>query len=187
MTVPVWQPATIYLPGAIVQPRSAQTLVVQAQPYNNSFEDGLTNWDITPSGPAGACSQSSEEAFDGTYSALFSGYEGGGTRSSATATLTNSFMAPVKPGQSIAFSCMIQYTVGPNPNGAFANGSCGIAWYDADMAFIFVFRGQQSLIPGRAARRHSWLHESGPEHVAEKLRYRHRAGRSCLRGSRHMA
>lgn len=148
MTVPVWQPATIYLPGAIVQPRSAQTLVVQAQPYNNSFEDGLTNWDITPSGPAGACSQSSEEAFDGTYSALFSGYEGSGTRSSATATLTNSFMAPVKPGQSIAFSCMIQYTVGPNPNGAFANGSCGIAWYNADMAFISYSEASSPASPG---------------------------------------
>lgn len=148
MSIPNWQPGTTYLPGAVVTPKSNPNLVVQVQPYNNTFDDGLTQWTITPSGPASACSASTEVVFDGTQSAYFAGYAGDGTLNSSTAQFINQYMAPVKPGRSISFSCWIQYIVGNNPNGAFANGSCGIAWYDSSSNFISFSEATSPSSPG---------------------------------------
>jgi hypothetical protein len=133
--VPKWQPGTLYAPGFLVSPVS-NAVVTQVQPNNNSFESGLTHWAVTPSGPAGQTSSSSAVVFDGAESALFAGYAGGGPRSSSTATLTNDYMAPVVPGRVINFSCWIQYDVGPSPGSAFANGSCGINWYNSSSGYI---------------------------------------------------
>jgi hypothetical protein len=133
--VPKWLPGTLYAPGFIVSPTS-NAVVTQVQPNNNSFEDGLTHWTATPAGPAGQTSASGAVVFDGALAAFFAGYSGTGPRNSSTVTLTNDYRAPVVPGQVINFSAWFQYTVGPSPNSAFANGSCGIDWYDAGGTFI---------------------------------------------------
>lgn len=139
--VPPWQPGTSYIPGYMVTPRS-NNVVTQVQPNNNSFETGLTHWTVTSAqggGAIAAVSASGVDVFDGTQSALFAGFTGPGTRQSSTVLLSNDFMAPVVPGQTINFSCMIRYDVGATPGAAFANGRCGIAWYTAGSVLISTF------------------------------------------------
>ena len=140
MSTPAWQPATQYLNGAIVAPRS-NNVVVTEQPYNNSFEDGLTHWTVT--GVACTNSQainntisSTSEAYDGTQSVEVQPFGGDGTYPIphgsypvALVLLTNSFMAPVKPGDVINFEARF-WRNETNVADSFNSGGCRIAWFD---------------------------------------------------------
>ena len=143
---PPWQPATQYVPGAMVTPRS-NNVVLQELPANNSFESGLTHWAVTGqyisnSGAGNAVTASTAEAYDGSESVLLSPVAGNGSGPSsgsgnpaAFAILTNDFMAAVTPGQKINFSCRIWRDYG-DPNQSFCNGGPRIAWYNSSMAFL---------------------------------------------------
>lgn len=95
MTVSVWQPGTLYLPGANVRPVSSGALL--SVPIDNAgFEDGdsdwtkETGWTITNAG----------SAFAGTWSAQFDSTTTGNRVISDTVAL-------VTPGQVIAASCRV--------------------------------------------------------------------------------
>lgn len=100
MTTPVWQPGTLYSPGAVVQRSSAPAVVAQP-PANADFELGDVNWDkgtgpwtINTSGDSGT-------KFNGTYKARAFGTKG-------TFRLINDTPVAVVPGMSITASCMVR-------------------------------------------------------------------------------
>ena len=145
MSLPKWQPSTLYAPGAAVQPRSTAAIVPEL-PYNNSFESGLTHWTVTgayasTSAVSAAVSATTAQAFDGAESAYYAGgVAGTGPPSvsgnpSAWAILSNGLLAPVVPGQKINFSVQIYRNSGDLTQ-SFCNGGCAIAWYDANSHFI---------------------------------------------------
>lgn len=137
MTIPKWSPTTLYNPGDAVVPRSSN-IVVNEQPHNNSFEDGLTHWTPTiDSSGTGTTQISSDQAFDGTQSAQFTDGVGPELRTSALCELINDFMADVTPGQSITFSCYLYRTnVASGGTAGVADGGARIYWYDSSHQFI---------------------------------------------------
>lgn len=145
---PVWQPGTQYAPGSIVTPRT-NTAVISEQPANNSFEDGLTHWNVTgefvSDGDAQAAAGiTTAEAFDGSQSATVTPVAGDGTgpvtpsgRSVAVVVFTNDFMADVTPGQNISFKCRFWHIFVPDTNQVDPYGAgARIAWFDASNTFI---------------------------------------------------
>lgn len=165
MSTPAWQPATQYLPGALVTPRSNNIVVVE-QPYNNSFESGLTNWAITGkyctnSQAQAACSASSGEVYDGTESVLIGPQAGDGTGPTSynpgpggdpacLVILTNSFQAAVTPGKIINFSARFYNLIG-NITTHFQFGGAAIAWYNASHGFIGYSPAQHRYNPNFTA------------------------------------
>lgn len=148
MSTPLWQPGTLYLPGAVVTPRS-NTVVISEQPNNNSFEDGLTHWNVTGEACSNTDAQaaatvSTSESFDGAQSATVEPLAGDGTgpespsgKPVAFVVFTNDFMADVKPGQTIAFKCRFWHLFIPDTAQVYAfSGGCRIAWYNASNQFI---------------------------------------------------
>lgn len=146
MSTPIWQPSTQYPPGSIVSPRSNSVVVVE-QPYNNSFESGLTHWTVTGeyctnSQAQAAVSATTAQSYDGSQSATMapiagngSGPHSGSGNPAAFAILTNGFMAPVVPGQKINFSAYVYCQYG-DPNQSFCSAGPRIAWYDSSHQFI---------------------------------------------------
>jgi hypothetical protein len=126
MSIPAWAANTLYQPGTFIVPRSAGE-VTQHQPNNADFEDGMTDWTQTAEFGAGTVVASTAEHFSGSQSALFAGAAGTGPNSSVYVTLANNYVAPVRPGQKINFSCMVFVGVGVNWN----NAGCFIQWYDS--------------------------------------------------------
>ncbi len=145
MSTPVWQPGTVYAPGAIVAPRTTD-IVVTEQPNNNSFEDGggsLTDWTVTgehctDGDAAAAASASTAEAFDGSVSATCSPLAGDGTgpntsggKPVALIIFTNSFQAAVTPGQIINFKMRAWHLFVPDTSQTYPwSAGARIAWYD---------------------------------------------------------
>lgn len=148
MSTPIWQPGTQYQPGAIVSPRS-NSVVVTEQPDNNSFESGLTDWAVTgehcTNGDAiAAASASTVEAFDGSQSATVAPLAGDGTgpitangKPVAFVVFTNTFQAPVIPGQVINFKVRFWHLFVPDTRQTYPWSAGGrIAWFDASHVFI---------------------------------------------------
>lgn len=148
MSTPVWQPGTLYLPGAITTPRTTDVVITE-QPNNNSFEDGLTHWNITGEACSdidaqAAAAVSTSEAFDGAQSATVEPLAGDGTGPQSPAgkpvafvIFTNDFLATVTPGQKIDFKCRFWHLFVPNVADVYAfSGGCRIAWFDASHTFI---------------------------------------------------
>lgn len=140
MTTPQWQPGTLYQPGALVVPKSANIVVAQ-NPNNPSFEDTgtpLNHWSQTfqgAIGSPGAATLSSAQAFDGTECVFWAGAVGSRSRGSALLILENDFSAAVTPGQVINFRCAIWRNTTPS-SASWCNGGPRINWYDASNAFI---------------------------------------------------
>lgn len=132
MTIPAWSPATLYNPGDVVVPRS-NNIVVNEQPHNNSFEDGLSHWTSTiDSGGSGTLQLDTTQAFDGSDSAQFINGTGPELRGSALCELINDFMAEVTPGQKINFSGYLYRTnMASGGTAGVADGGARIYWYDA--------------------------------------------------------
>lgn len=151
MSTPLWQPGTVYVPGAIVAPRTTD-IVVTEQPDNNSFEAGggsLTDWTVTGEycsniDAAAAASATSAEAFDGSTSATVSPFAGDGTgphtadgKPVAFVVFTNTFKAAVTPGQTINFKMRAWHLFVPDTSATWPYcAGCRIAWYDASSAFL---------------------------------------------------
>lgn len=137
MSTPKWQPGTLYIPGSIVVPRSSN-VVTQVSPNNPSFESGLTHWaQSNLSGSTGTVVATSSQAFDGSESAMLTGATGSELRGSGSVLLLNDFQAPVKPGQTINFSCRIRRTnVNSGGTAGVADGGPRIYWYNASHALI---------------------------------------------------
>jgi hypothetical protein len=134
VTAPLWEPGTLYQPGDIVQPASGAQ-VTQTPPANPSFEDGLTNWDASFEFGAGTWQAVTSPppdtgAFEGSAVAQFTADSAGsGPRSSVYGLLKNTFLAPVRAGQVINFSCRVARNASPRAT-SWSNGGCRIYWYD---------------------------------------------------------
>lgn len=148
MTTPVWQPGTRYSPGDLVIPR-ALPAVTQTQPDNPSFGDGggsLNDWTESFENGTGTWTASSALAFDGSTSALFTADPGGtGVRSGVLGILRNAFLAPVRPGQRINFSCRVARFTAPN-NLSNENAGARIYWFDsAEVLLSFSLGNTQGV------------------------------------------
>lgn len=151
MTIPVWSPTTLYNPGDAVVPRSTD-IVVNEQPHNNGFEDGLTHWNQTiDSGGSGTVQAATDRAFNGTTSAQFINATGPELRGSALLELVNDFMADVVPGQVINFSCYLNRSnVASGGTAGVADGGARIYWYDASSNLLgyTVANNYPGALPG---------------------------------------
>ncbi|MGH8032029.1 MAG: hypothetical protein ACREO8_06595 [Luteimonas sp.] len=76
MPTPAWQPGRLYLPGALVVPRTAPAPQTSAL-ANPGAEDGtLGGWDRTITGGAGVPAVRTDRVFTGTYCFRFNGGSG---------------------------------------------------------------------------------------------------------------
>lgn len=96
MTTPVWQPGTLYSPGAVVQ-RSSAPAVIASPPSNADFESGDTGW--TKEAPWAI--STFDNKFNGTYSARCTGVKG-------AFRIYDANPVPVVPGMSITASCKVR-------------------------------------------------------------------------------
>jgi hypothetical protein len=135
MSIPRWSANTLEAPGAFILPKSSN-IVIQRQPDNNSFTDGLTHWTQVAIGGTGAAVASTAEVFDtdtsDAGSCFFAGALGTGFKNSVTVRLFNSFLAPVNPGRGIMCSIELWRNTTPSASSA-CDGSCGIQWLDSSM------------------------------------------------------
>lgn len=123
--VTTWKKGTLYAPGAVVQPSSAQGAFINAIP-NGDFESGNDgNWVLS----AGTTFNNTNE-YQGTECLQFTA-----AHSDETAVM-NTF-GTVTPGQSVKATAYF------NPNNAGANLSMGInlRWYDATDTFLSMVSG----------------------------------------------
>ena len=124
MAINKWQPGTLYLTGALVLPTATAGATPTTIP-NASFDSGDTDW---TKGTGWAIN--TNLAFDGTYSAEYSG--------PGAADLESSTKHPVSPGKAITATCFIH-------QGASADGEASAAvflrWYDAGMSLISTSSG----------------------------------------------
>ena len=117
MTVPVWQPGTIYLPGDVVQPATAPIVAAVAL-SNPGFESGTTNWTM------GSFTIATDKVFAGTNSAKC-------VTAGAPEVVHSS--SAVVPGVSITASCM--FNQGPASAGQ-NSGRVVLIWYNSISAEI---------------------------------------------------
>lgn len=125
MSIPTWQPATLYPPGSLVR-RLTTPAAVQSAPDNANFDDGAVGW--TLSDPILQITNSgSLPKFNGSY--VLEMTAGFGTYSAI-----NENLVPVTPGLSITAWCYVN-TTGQTHLGR-TDARCVIFWYDADENFI---------------------------------------------------
>lgn len=127
MTTPVWQPGTIYAPGALVQPASA-IAPVASPVVNGGFESGDTAWTKDAGWTIGQFGAG--KFFQGTWSGQWN------TTGTGRMRATTAF--DVKPGQVINASCQVQ-------QGASSSGQAGarveIGWYTSGDVLISYSSG----------------------------------------------
>lgn len=122
MTVPRWQPGTVYLTGALVRPRIDPAPVPSAIP-NAGFELGDQDWF-----KSGGASIVNQPGFSGNWCARVIGSPG---------RVSTEALFPVSPGQSVSVSCM-----GSMPAGSDGTSfDAVIVWYDADANFMSSTEG----------------------------------------------
>lgn len=139
MATPIWSPGTLYVPGALVRPRSAPP-VDAGQPDNPGFETGdLTSWSYTTTGGSATLTVQTTRVFQGANAAWWPGGSGSGSEGGIECNLVNDERAAVKPGQRITARCYIMY----NPTGqqAGSQGRCRIHWYGSGGALIGTTEG----------------------------------------------
>lgn len=124
MAIEKWQPGTIYIPGALVFPRSVAGATATAIP-NADFESGDSDW---TKGTGWAIN--TNLAFAGTYSAEFTG--------ASAASLISSTKHGVSPGKAITASCFVHQ--GAAGDGA-ASAAVTLTWYTAADAVISTSTG----------------------------------------------
>lgn len=146
MATPVWQPGTLYSPGALVRPRSAPAVDV-GQPDNAGFEAGnVTGWTVASEvGGDGSFAANNAHWLSGTWCGKWNGGAGGGSEGGIEGYIVSTEKAAVNPGQTITGKCYILYNTAGHQAGS--RGQVLIAWYDASEAFISYSRG--TVIAGR--------------------------------------
>lgn len=146
MATPVWEPGTLYSPGALVRPRSAPAVDV-GQPDNAGFETGdATGWTVAEIvGGEGEFLVNTSQHLSGSYAGEWFAGPGTGSEGGTEAYIINDERAAVNPGQTILAKCYIIYnTLGHSPG---SRGQVLIAWYDESSTFISYSRG--NVIAGR--------------------------------------
>lgn len=120
--VTVWAKGTLYAPGAVVQPTTAQGAFINAIP-NGDFENGNDgNWVL---GTNWAYNNVAGKPYQGNWCAAF-------TVASVTSELVMSTFGTVTPGQSVTTSAYVN----PNNNGADCTMKMSLRWYDSADTFI---------------------------------------------------
>lgn len=128
MAAPKWAPGTLYVPGDIVQPRTAPPVTLD-ELDNAGFEDGvLTGWTVNQFGGAGNASISVTRAFTGTYSGFWQGAAGSGPSGTVVSHWVNDERASVTPGQTFTVTGKRSYDDG---NHTQNKSAVGAYWYDA--------------------------------------------------------
>ena len=120
MTLPVWQPGTLYNPGAMVVPSSAGA-IQSGDPANASFESGATGWTL-PSGFI--IDQTIQPVFDGPSLYML--------RFANTVTgleALNDDIKAINPGATITATCRIVLT--SNDPSSDLGGAVILKWLDA--------------------------------------------------------
>ena len=131
MTTPVWAPGTVYLPGAIVQPRTAQPTPITAIDNPGAEAGSLSHW--TPGG-SGTWSVSNVAPLSGSKRFNWSG-------TGSNALLENDTQIPVEVGQ------VLNVTAEINPfEGLAAGGRVTIAFFDIS---DFVISEVESPLSGK--------------------------------------
>jgi hypothetical protein len=122
MTTPVWQPGTIYSPGALVQPASTPAPQPD-QVTNGDFESGNTGWTLASGFTIGQFGSGTH--FQGTWSLQWN--------LTGEARAVNNNATAVVAGQVINANCQVQ-------QGQSAAGDAGarveVLWYDASDEFL---------------------------------------------------
>jgi hypothetical protein len=131
----LWQPGTLYAPGALVLPRGAGA-ITQSQPPNPYFADGLNDW--TESSEGGSASWSIDTTFafrpaESTQTAKWEGGAGSSLLNGIMGVMQASNVVPVRPGQRIRFH---GYFAVRHRN--HAAGQARIYWLDGDSNVISV-------------------------------------------------
>lgn len=134
MTIPVWEPGTLYQPGAIVQPLTAGQ-VTQSPPTNASIESGATGWTFSS---ASIAAQQDGFVFNGSWSIRWNGtfYAAG----YGTGFFTNNNKVAVRPGQKISANC--RHRRGTD-NFDRQGAKLGIQWLDASQVALSTDYGVQ--------------------------------------------
>jgi hypothetical protein len=129
MSVPIWQPGTLYQPNDLVIPLTAPA-VVSGELINGNFEAGDSGWTYGSNWVI-----SNGGGFDGIWCGAFGS---AGPSGFITDNINNNTVVPVAPGQSITATSKI-YTGGA----PFANcgGISSIRWLDVGMIEISVSQG----------------------------------------------
>lgn len=128
MAAPKWEPGELYVPGDIVQPRTAPPVALDALD-NPGFEDGiLTGWTINEFGGVGAASVSVTRAFTGTYSGFWQGAAGSGPSGTVVSHWVNDERAAVTPGQTFTVRGKRSFDDGNLTQNV---AGVGAYWYDA--------------------------------------------------------
>lgn len=129
MSVPTWQPGTLYNPGDIVRPRTQPT-VVTGQVENGGFETGTTaEWTAQSVGGVGTLQATLAQKLTGSYSAEWIGGSGSGLGGGIEGIIISDYRAPVTPGKRITGKGYVKYnTQGSN---TYSQGRARIYWYDA--------------------------------------------------------
>lgn len=121
MTVSIWQPGTLYQPGALVT-RATAPPVTSSALTNGDFEAGDTGW----TKGTGWAIQIDPRHYDGVWAGVFGSLTG-------AAFLTNDNAAAVTPGQVITAQAAVNVTSG---SPATIGASIKIQWYDGSSVFI---------------------------------------------------
>lgn len=130
--VTTWKKGTLYAPGAVVQPSTAQGAFLNAIP-NGDFEAGNDgNWILTS-----GVTFNTPNAYQGVECLQF-------TAANSNQTATMNTFGTVTPGQSVTASVYV------NPNNAGANLGMGISlrWYDNTDSFLSSVNGPVQENPG---------------------------------------
>lgn len=124
MAIEKWQPGKLYIAGALVVPTATSGAAPTTIP-NASFDLGDSDW---TKGTGWAIN--TNLAFDGTYSAEYSG--------PGAADLESTTKHPVSPGKAITATCFVHQGAS---NDGEANAAVFLRWYDELDALISTSTG----------------------------------------------
>lgn len=131
MAIPVWQPGTLYNPGATVRPATVAPVVSTPIP-NGNFESGNQDWTTGANWTIEQKGSDQHAAFDGTWAAK---YSGSGASEARIVSQTN---FPVRPGQALKAKCYVRQG---DSNAGNAGGRIELDWLDENEALIFSSQG----------------------------------------------
>lgn len=120
MSTPKWQPGTLYQPGALVVPATANALGNGAL-TNPNFESGDAGW-TKDTGWHIAATGVGHVSYNGGFLSYFDPVEAN------TGNIVNNVRAPVTPGQPISATCYSNYQGHSNTNGG---SEIFLRWYDS--------------------------------------------------------
>lgn len=123
MTTPVWQPGTLYSPGAVVR-RNSSPAPVASPPTNADFESGDTGWTKEAPWEIGTF----DNKFTGSYSARCTGVKG-------TFRIYDASPAVAVPGLTIAASCQVRRA------NSGVKGQVQLEWLDSGMSSLRIDDG----------------------------------------------